>query len=122
MSMKALRLLAILVVVVAPPVLAAATVLTPTEIKTMFGGGKPFMATSTSGQSYTFTFKTDGNATQLAKGATTPTTGKWHVNDKGYCSKWGTSAEHCYTVEKNGEKFDVRDSSGKAISRWTLLP
>jgi hypothetical protein len=101
----------------------AATTLTPTEIKAMFGTGKAFVATSSGGQAYSFVFKPDGSATQSPKGSTTTiTTGTWRVNDKGYCSRWGTNAEHCYTVEKNGDKFDVRDSTGKAISRWQLLP
>lgn len=119
--MTALRLIGIVLVVAATPV-AAATSLTPTEIKATFGTGRPFLATSTSGQSYTFTFKADGTALQQPKGGAAITTGTWRVNDKGYCSKWGTSAEHCYTIEKNGDKFDVRDSGGKAISRWALLP
>ena len=108
--------------VAALPVLAAVTPVTPVEIKAMFGNGKPFVATSSSGQAYTFTFKVDGKASQTAKGGSAVTTGTWRVNDKGYCSKWGTAAEHCYTVERNGDKFDVRDSTGKAISRWALLP
>ena len=107
---------------VAAPALAA-TSLTPTEIKATFGTGKAFVATSSGGQAYSFVFKPDGSATQAPKGSTTTiTTGTWRVNDRGYCSKWGTNAEHCYTIEKNGDKFDVRDSSGKAISRWSLLP
>ncbi len=115
-------LIALATLAAVTPVLAAATVLTPTEIKTVFGSGKPFTATSTSGQSFTFTFKVDGTASQVSKSGTTATIGKWRVSEKGYCTKWGTSGEHCYTVEKNGDRYDVRDSTGKAISRWTVLP
>ena len=89
----------------------------------MLRSGKPFLATSPGGQAYTFVFKPDGSATQTPRGSTTTiTTGVWRVNDRGYCSRWGTNAEHCYTIEKNGDKFDVRDAGGKSISRWTLLP
>ena len=104
------------------PALAAVILLSPPEIKAAFGTVKPFTATSSSGKSYTFVLKVDGTATQTPKGSNAVTTGIWRVNDKGYCSKWGTAVEHCYTVERNGDKFDVRDSTGKAISRWTLLP
>jgi hypothetical protein len=114
--------LATVALVIVTPALAAAVLLSPVEIKAAFGTGKPFTATSSSGQSYTFVFKVDGTATQTAKGSKAVTTGAWRVNDKGYCSKWGTALEHCYTVERNVDKFDVRDSTGKAISRWTLLP
>jgi hypothetical protein len=106
----------------AAPAFGAATPVSPAEIKTLFGNGKPFTATSSSGQSYTFTFKVDGTASQNPKGSKNVTLGIWRVNATGYCSKWGTAAEHCYRVERNGDKFDVRDSTGKAISRWTLLP
>jgi hypothetical protein len=102
--------------------MAAVPTMSPAEIKATFGTGKPFSATSSGGQTYTFTFNPDGTAIQAPKGSGAVTKGTWRVNDKGYCSKWGTNAEHCYTVERNGDKFDVRDSSGKAISRWILLP
>jgi hypothetical protein len=100
----------------------AASALTPAEIKATFGTGMPFTATNPSGKSYAFTLKPDGTATEVAKGSSAVTTGTWRVNASGYCSKWGSSAEHCYTVERNGDKFDVRDSTAKVISRWSLLP
>jgi hypothetical protein len=102
--------------------LAAATPLSPADIKTMFGTGKPFTASSATGRaSFTFTFKPDGTASQTSKGTiSTVVTGTWRVNDKGYCSKWGAGAEHCYTVEKNGTRYDVRDSAGHVVSRWSL--
>ena len=102
--------------------LAAATPLSPAEIKATFGTGKPFTANSTTGgASFTFVLKPDGSATQTSKGATASVvTGMWRVNDKGYCSKWGGNAEHCYTVEKNGTRYDVKDAAGHIISRWTL--
>ena len=68
------------------------------------------------------TLKPDGTATETAKGSTSVTTGTWRVSGGGYCSKWESSAENCYTVERNGDKFDVRDSTAKVISRWSLLP
>ena len=98
---------------------AAASSLTPQDIKATFGTGKPFAATSSGGQVYTFVLKPDGSATQAPKGSnTTIVTGTWRVNDKGYCSKWGTNAEHCYLVEKNGARYDVRDGTGQVISHW----
>jgi hypothetical protein len=120
--MKVSYIVGVAVLLAAAPAIAA-TALTPVEIKATFGTGKAFTATSSGGQAYSFVFKPDGSATQSPKGSTTTiTTGTWRVNDKGYCSRWGTNAEHCYTIEKNGDKFDVRDSTGKAISRWSVLP
>src|SRR5215216_1486637 len=119
--MKTLAFADALAVLLMPTAAPAATPVTPSEIKATFGTGKLFTATSSSGQSYTFVFKIDGTATQALKGSSSAaTTGTWRVNGKGYCSKWGSGAEHCYTIERNGDKFDVRDSTGKAISRWTV--
>ena len=120
---RRMRHVPVLLVAFVPLVALAATLMTPAEIKSTFGTGKAFLATSPGGQAYTFVFKPDGSATQAPKGSTTTiTTGVWRVNASGYCSKWGNNAEHCYTIEKNGDKFDVRDGAGKSISRWTLLP
>jgi len=112
---------ATLAVSVLSPALAANT-LSPAEIKATFGTGMPFTAINTSGKAYAMTLSPDGTAKEVAKGSTSATTGVWRVNASGYCSKWGSAAEHCYTVEKNGDKFDVRDSTAKVISRWSLLP
>jgi hypothetical protein len=106
----------------APSTFAASTPVSPAEIKATFGTGKPFTANSTTGgASFTFVLKPDGTATQMSKGANTAViSGTWRVNDKGYCSKWGGNAEHCYTVEKNGTRYDIKDAAGHVISRWTL--
>src|SRR4051812_49740275 len=103
----------------APP--AAAGPLAPADIKTMFGTGKPFTAVSSpGGKTFTFTLKPDGSAVQTPKGSnTTATTGTWRVNDKGYCSKWGTNSEHCYVIVKNGKAYDVKDASNHVVSHWT---
>jgi hypothetical protein len=114
-------LAAALLAVTAAPVFAAATVLTPTEIKATFGTGKPFTAASTTGsKTYSFTLNPDGTAMRTAKGSTAVTGGTWRVNEKGYCSKWGNGTESCYTIEKDGKSFTVRDTGGKSVSRWTL--
>src|SRR5689334_9890306 len=111
------RLIAVVATLMAAvPAMAGATSLSPDEIKATFGNGKPFMASSTTGsKTYSFTLKPDGTALRTAKGSTTPTSGTWRVNDKGYCSKWGTSAEACYTIEKNGKTYTVRDAAGKTV-------
>jgi len=44
----------------------------------------------------------------------------WRVDDKGYCSKWAGGSEHCYTIEKNGNRYSVIDGAGKVVSHWTL--
>ena len=50
--------------------------------------------------------------------ATAAVTGKWHVDAKGYCSKWGNNNENCFTVKQDGTKYTVLDSSGKAVATW----
>jgi hypothetical protein len=118
-----IALLLALAVAFVTPAEAAATLLSPAEIQIIFGQGKPFTAKSTTGgKILTFTFNMDGTARQSPKGASAATAiiGKWRVDSKGYCSKWGKNAEHCYTVEKNGSHYDVRDSSGMVVSQWTL--
>jgi hypothetical protein len=105
-------------------VAAAATPLSPAEIKATFGTGVPFAAASATGSArYSFVLKPDATATRTSKGGTHETTvsGTWRVDEKGYCTKWGSKAmENCYTVEKNGKRYDVKDSAGKIISHWTL--
>ena len=109
----------VLLVAGALPVIAAAVTLTPDEIKATFGTGKPFTATDTSGKAYVLTLKPDGSALETPKGKKTATTGTWRVSDKGYCSKWGTAKEHCHTVQKNGNRYDVLDAGGLPIASWT---
>lgn len=97
------------------------TLLTPDQIKTLFGTGKPFTATSLSGtKTYSFTFNADGSALELQKGAKKGISGKWRVSDKGYCTAWGGGTEHCYTVDKAGNGYEVRDLGGNLISNWKL--
>ena len=101
--------------------LAATTpaLLTPDQIKTIFGTGKPFAATSASGiKTYTFTFNPDGSALEVQKG-NKGISGKWRVSDKGYCTTWGAGSEHCYTVNKGSKNYEVRDLGGNLISTWT---
>lgn len=93
--------------------------LTPDQIKALFGTGKPFTATSASGtKTYTFTFNPDGSALEVQKGAKKGVTGKWRVDDKGYCTTWNGGTEHCYTVDKGATSYEVRDAGGNLISNW----
>jgi hypothetical protein len=101
------------------PVMAAGTTLSPDEIKATFGTGKPFTAASTSGKAFSLTLKADGSALEMPKGKKSGRKGTWRVSDKGYCSTWGTNNEHCYTVQKNGTKYDVLDSGRHIIAIWT---
>jgi len=120
MPMRPRRFIAAIILSVqAGSVEAASNLLSPDDIKAAFGTGKPFSAVSTSGMAYSFTFKPDGSALQVAKGKKKGTAGSWHVSDKGYCTTWGTGKEHCYTVETNGNKYNVRGATGQLISTWT---
>jgi len=100
---------------------AATGQLSPSEIQATFGTGKPFSAESAGGQTaYWFTFNTDGTALAVQKGQNAAAHGKWRVSKDGYCWQWGTGAEHCYTVDKNGGQFELRDDTGAIIAYFTL--
>lgn len=103
--------------------MAAGSLLSPSQIKATFGTGKPFTAISASGRSeYSFTFNGDGSAFAVPQGRTAGASGQWRLSSDGYCSQWGANAEHCYTIDKNGKQFDVRDTAGQLIARFELGP
>ena len=68
---------------------------------------------------YTLLLKADGTAEMTLAGDKSPKTGTWRVSKTGYCSKWGTQAEHCYNVQPNGKQYDVVDDTGKVVAHWT---
>lgn len=97
---------------------AAPTTLSPQTIKTVFGTGTPFQSLTPSGTGFTFVLKPDGTASRTPKGSTAAVTGKWRIDTKGYCSKWGTNTENCYIVKQDGTRYTVVDSAGKAVATW----
>ncbi len=100
---------------------AAGGPLSPSQIKNTFATGRAFSAISASGRSaYWFTFNTDGSASAVLKGQKAGTHGTWRLSGDGYCSTWGNNAEHCYTIEKNGQQFDVHDPGGALIAHFDL--
>ena len=42
------------------------------------------------------------------------------LSKDGYCSTWGSGAERCYTVDKNGKSFEVHDTGGTLIAHFDL--
>ena len=112
----------ILLCCTAAAAVAAPTTLSPQAIKTMFGTGTPFQSLTPSGDGFTFVLKPDGAASRTPKGSTAAVTGKWHVDTKGYCSKWGNNNENCYMVKQDGTKYTVVDSTGKAVATWIPAP
>ena len=102
------------------PDAAKAKILEPKTIKSQFGNGKPISGVSLpSNKKYTLVLKADGSAEMTLAGDKTPKTGTWHVSKTGYCSKWGSQAEHCYNVQPNGKQYDVVDDTGKVVAHWT---
>ena len=98
----------------------AGSPLSPNDIKTMFGTGRPFSAVTATGKSMSVTLRPNGSATAIAEGEKTGDSGTWRVSEKGYCSQWVGGREHCYTVEPNGNRFAVISTSGKLAAYWTL--
>ncbi len=108
-----------MVAVTSLPVMAA-TPLTPDQIKTTFGTGSPIHGVAMpGGRRYSLTLGTDGTATMTMLNDKSVQTGTWKVSKDGYCSKWGSKTEHCYTVQPNGKQFDVLNHAGTVIARWT---
>jgi uncharacterized membrane protein len=101
-------------------VIAASTPMSVADIKAQFGNGMPIKGVALPGNAtYELTLATDGTATMKLRIETTARTGTWRVSDKGYCSKWGSAAEHCYTIVPNGKMYDVVNSAGTVIAHWT---
>lgn len=107
----------------AKPVKPAAVVkkahlLTPDEIKTIFGVGKAFAAKSPAGKVIMITLKPDGSASAIPKGSKNGKKGTWRVSDTGYCSTWAKSTEHCYQIRQTGGGYDVETATGTAVAHW----
>lgn len=100
------------------PAAKKARLLTPDEIKTTFGVGKPFAATSPAGKVIMITLKADGSASAVPKGAKKGKVGKWRVSDTGYCSTWAKSTENCYQIRQTGGSYDVETTTGTVVARW----
>ena len=99
---------------------AAATNLTPDAIKTQFGTGKPIHGVAVpGGRRYTLTLSADGKAVMTFLNDKSEKDGTWRVSKTGYCSKWGSNPEHCYTIQQNGNAYDVLNHSGTVIAHWT---
>jgi hypothetical protein len=100
--------------------LAPAKPLSPKEITAQFATGKPITGVSLPGdKKYSLTLKSDGTATMILDSDKSKKTGTWRVSKTGYCSKWGTQPEHCYDIQKNGNQYDIVDTSGKVVAHWT---
>jgi hypothetical protein len=98
---------------------AAPKPLLPKDIKAQFGTGKPIHGVSLPGdKKYSLVLKTDGTAEMTLAGNKSAKTGTWRVSKTGYCSKWGSEAEHCYNVQPNGKQYDIVDDSGKVVAHW----
>ncbi len=101
--------------------MAAGSALSPSQIKSTFGTGKPFSAVSASGRAaFWFTFNADGSAVAMPKGGKTGAHGKWRLSKNGYCSAWGAGSEHCYTIDKNGSQFEVHAPGGPLVAHFAL--
>ncbi len=95
--------------------------LSASDITARFGAGATIKGTSIPGGSpYEMELASDGTATMKPlRGDRAVRTGIWRVSKSGYCAAWGGTAERCFTVVKNGKAFDVIDTTGKVVSRWT---
>lgn len=98
---------------------AAAKTMSPDEIKSNFATGAGFSSTSPSGARFVLVLKADGTATRTPKRGKAATPGTWRPSKDGYCSKWSSGTENCYTIQQDGTKYTVLDSHGKVAAVWT---
>lgn len=101
-----------------PSPILAAEKLAPDDIKQTFGTGKAFTSETPGGSILALTLSPDGTAKAVPKGKKSGQTGTWRVSDKGYCSTWAKSTEKCYTVQKNGDHYDVVNEKGAVVAHW----
>lgn len=111
--------LTILLAVAAMPtaLMAAPEPLSPDDIKSVFGQGAPFTATINA-RPYTIALKSDGTGAMIPKTGTPGRNGTWRLTDTGLCTTWGRDPEQCYTVQKNGSRYEVL-LKGKVAAFWT---
>ena len=93
-------------------------VLAPADIGATFMTGKPFEATANTGKIIVITFKADGSALAVPKGEKKGNKGKWRLSDKGYCTTWGKSPEHCYAVRLTGSSYEVLNEANIIVAHW----
>ena len=92
--------------------------LLPKEIRSDFGTGVPFAATTMSGKTIIITLTSDGTAQAIPAGKKKGKNGKWRLSDNGYCTTWEKSTEHCYRIRQNGSGFDVLDAASVIVAHW----
>lgn len=97
--------------------LAAPEALSPDEIKSVFGQGSPFTATINT-KLYTVALKADGTGAMIPKTGTPGRNGSWRLTDSGVCTTWGRDPEQCFTVQRNGGKYEVL-LKGKVAAVWS---
>jgi hypothetical protein len=99
----------------------AANPLSANDISSRFGTGATIKGTSIPGGSaFELRLTADGAAKmQVLHGDKSVRTGTWRVSKTGYCATWNATAERCFTVVKNGKAYDLIDTTGKVVSRWT---
>ncbi len=82
---------------------AAATRLTPAEIKSTFFNGQPFGATTPSGVKFKIVFAPDGTVSREPVGkAGTKGEGTWTLDQEGFCTTWKGQKPTCFVVLSSG--------------------
>ena len=98
----------------------AVVALSPIDVQSTFGTGKPFSSSTPSGLAYTIVLNSDGTASRTPRKGKAAITGTWRISKGGYCSTWAKSQEHCYRVEKDADRYKVVDGSGSPVAYWTI--
>jgi hypothetical protein len=99
----------------------AANPLPAADLAKRFGTGATIKGTSIpGGAAYELRLAADGTAVmKVLRGDRATRTGTWRVSSEGFCTAWSASAERCYAVIRNGKAFDLVDTAGKVVARWT---
>jgi hypothetical protein len=83
---------------------AAATKLTPDEIKATFFTGQPFTAATPSGVAFKMIFTADGKVVRQPAGKSgSKGEGTWQVSADGFCTTWKNAKQSCFTIVNAGQ-------------------
>ncbi len=88
------------------------------EIEPLFFNNRDFEAAGLGRASFRVTFFRNGVAERLDHKSNVVEQGSWRFLGDGYCSKWGSAYEGCYTIVKDGDTYKVVRGT-RAVAFWT---
>jgi hypothetical protein len=99
----------------------AANPLPADDLAQRFGTGARIKGTAIpGGVGYELQLAADGTAVmRMLHGDRETRTGTWRVMASRFCTAWDAAAERCFAVVKNGKAYDLVETGGRVVARWT---